>query len=122
MTLRQKQSKFARLVPRLIDFAYEQGYEVTLGDAWAFNFWLIMNLILSVLPESLEKKVRSRTHKLGSFHYNRLAIDINLFKDGRYLISTKSHESLGIYWESLDPECTWGGRWGDGNHYSYGEK
>jgi len=39
---------------------------------------------------------------------------------------------LGEYWESLDPECTWGGRWdmetkteghqGDGNHFSYGEK
>ena len=101
MTLRQKQSKFARLVPRLIDFAYEQGYEITLGDALAHD-----------------------GHIDGSFHYKKLAIDLNLFRDGRYLTSTKSHEPLGIYWESLDPECTWGGRFHnkDGGHYSYGEK
>ena len=121
MTLRQRQSKFARLIPRLIDFAYEQGYEITFGDAWAFNLWSIINLILDVLPENLEKKVRSRTHKLSSFHYDRLAIDLNLFKDGKFLTSTKAHTPLGIYWESLDPDCTWGGRRGDGNHYSLGE-
>ena len=32
-TLREKQSRFARMVPRLIDKATELGYEVTLGDA-----------------------------------------------------------------------------------------
>ena len=34
MTLRQRQSEFARLVARLIDHAHELGYEVTLGDAY----------------------------------------------------------------------------------------
>jgi len=87
------------MVPLLVLFAYEQGYEITYGDAAARD-----------------------GHKSGSFHYKKLAIDLNLFKNGRYLTSTKSHEPLGIFWESLDPECTWGGRWGDGNHYSYGEK
>lgn len=99
MTLRQQQSKFAKMVPLLVLFAYEQGYEITYGDAAARD-----------------------GHKSGSFHYKKLAIDLNLFKNGHYLTSTKSHEPLGIFWESLDPECTWGGRWGDGNHYSYGEK
>jgi len=99
MTLRQKQSKFASLVPLLILYAYAIGYEVTLGDAFAHD-----------------------GHREGSFHYLKLAIDLNLFRDGHYLTSTKSHEPLGVYWESLDPECTWGGRWGDGGHYSYGEK
>lgn len=69
MTLRQKQSKFAKMVPLLILFAYEKGYEVTFGDAWAHD-----------------------GHKDGSFHYKRLAIDLNLFRDGRYLRSTKAHE------------------------------
>lgn len=98
MTLRQKQSKFAKMVPLLILFAYEKGYEVTFGDAWAHD-----------------------GHKDGSFHYKRLAIDLNLFRDGRYLRSTKAHEPLGLFWESLDPDCSWGGRFDDGNHYSYGE-
>jgi len=96
MTLRQKQSKFAHMVALLILFTYEQGYEITFGDAWA-----------------------SSGHKEGSFHYKRLAIDLNLFLNGKYLINTEAHEPLGLFWEFLGG--TWGGRWGDGNHYSYGE-
>lgn len=96
MTLRQKQSKFAKMVALLILFAYEKGYEVTLGDAWA-----------------------KTGHCEGSFHYKRLAIDLNLFKNGNYLRSTASHEPLGLFWESIGG--TWGGRWNDGNHYSLGE-
>ncbi len=97
MTLRQRQSKFAKMLPLLILYAYEMGYEITLGDAWAHD-----------------------GHIKGSFHYKRLAQDLNLFKKGRFLRSTKSHEPLGLFWESLGG--TWGGRWGDGNHYSLGEK
>lgn len=96
MSLRERQSKFVRMVARLIDFATAQGYELTFGDAWA------------------------RTgHKQNSFHYSRLAIDLNLFRDGRYLDATEDHAPLGLYWESLGG--TWGGRFNDGNHYSYGE-
>ena len=96
MSLRQQQSIFAKKVALLILFAYEQGYEITLGDAWARD-----------------------GHKDGSFHYKRLAIDLNLFKDGNYLTETSDHEPLGLFWETLGG--TWGGRFKDGNHYSYGE-
>lgn len=34
MTLREKQSKFARMVADLIIKAYSLGYEITLGDAY----------------------------------------------------------------------------------------
>ena len=34
MTLREKQSKFAKMAAQLILKAYEMGYEVTLGDAY----------------------------------------------------------------------------------------
>jgi len=98
LSLRQKQSKFAHMVALLILHAEQLGYEVTLGDAWA-----------------------ETGHKTNSFHYSRLAIDLNLFKDGKYLTSTMSHQPLGLYWKSLDPHCSWGGDWNDGNHYSYGE-
>lgn len=94
MSLRQQQSIFAKKVALLILFAYEQGYEITLGDAWA-----------------------KTGHKDGSFHYKRLAIDLNLFKDGNYLTETSDHEPLGLFWETLGG--TWGGRFDDGNHYSY---
>jgi len=98
MTLREKQSKFAYMVHLLIVFIYENGYEITFGDAYATS-----------------------GHKENSFHYKRLAIDLNLFKDGKYLEKTDDHRFAGEYWKSI------GGSWGgdfpdpDGNHYSYGE-
>lgn len=97
----EKQNKFARMVPLLIQFAQMKGYYVTLGDVWA--------------------KAIDKRHRKGSFHFKRLAIDLNLFKNGKYLRSTKAHEFLGIFWESIGG--TWGGRFKkpDGNHYSYGE-
>ena len=96
-TLRERQSRFAFNVALLICFAYEQGYEITFGDAYA-----------------------KTGHKIRSKHYSRLAIDLNLFRDGKFLEETKDHEPLGEFWESLDEECIWGGMWGDGNHYQYG--
>jgi hypothetical protein len=99
MTLRQKQSEFARMVSLLIQYITLQNYEITFGDAWA-----------------------KTGHKKGSFHYQRLAIDLNLFKDGRYLRATKAHRKFGEFWESIGG--SWGGRFRskDGNHYSFGEK
>lgn len=98
MTLQQKQSQFVRMVARLIDFAWHSGYELTFGDAFAKS-----------------------GHSDASFHYRRLAIDLNLFRDGRFLTTTEDHAPLGHFWESLGG--TWGGRFKkpDGNHYSWGE-
>jgi len=93
LTLREKQSKFVRMIATLIQFAYEAGYELTFGDAWA-----------------------KTGHKEGSLHYVRLAVDFNLFKDGRWLATTEDHKKLGEFWESIGG--TWGGRFKDGNHYS----
>ena len=100
MTLGQKQRKFTRLVAMLIEFAYLKGYELSFGDAHATD-----------------------GHKVGSLHYSRLAIDLNLFLDGKYLRTAEAHLFLGEFWESLDDNATWGGRWKsqDANHYSFGE-
>lgn len=51
-----------------------------------------------------------------SAHKQKLAMDLNLFKDGRYLDTTEDHRILGEKWESMGG--TWGGRFNDGNHYS----
>ncbi len=58
-------------------------------------------------------------HIKGSFHYNGLAADMNLYIRGRYQRDTEAHLPLGEFWESLGG--SWGGHWGDGNHYSLGE-
>ena len=100
MTRREKQSLFARLIATLILEAYDRGYEMTLGN--------------TITPTGFK----------GSQHPKKLAMDLNLFIDGKYQRSTKAHEPLGIFWEGLHPLCRWGGRFsqGDGNHYELRHK
>lgn len=107
MTLRQKQSLFARLIAELILWAYEQGYEVTGGE------WLRPQAMVDIYAKDGRGSSRS-------VHPLKLALDLNLFKDGRYLSSTESHRPLGEKWKSMHPDCRWGGDFNrkDGNHYS----
>ncbi len=111
-SLREKQSAFVFLVAKLIEYAYANGYELTFGEAQrsheeALRLWHLGAGILD------------------SLHIIRLAIDLNLFKNGIYLTKTEEYEPLGVFWESLstaDYKCCWGGRFPspkqDGNHFS----
>lgn len=106
MTLGEKQRRFAGMVGRLIVFAYDNGYEITLGDAYRDP------RVHGDMGEKRGYGAASSLHKL------RLAVDLNLFKDGVYLTRTEDHAELGAFWESMGG--TWGGRFStpDGNHYS----
>lgn len=106
MTLGQKQRKFTLMVAQLIQWAYEKGYELTLGDAYRDP---------RVHGEVGAKKSYSSANSL---HKERLAIDLNLFKNQVYLTSTEDYLPLGEYWESIGG--AWGGRFSqaDGNHFS----
>lgn len=106
MTLREKQSLFAKFVAFLILEAEYLGYAVTLGEAYRS-------------PEEALRLAKAKKGIARSLHTQRLAIDLNLFKDGHYLSSTESHRPLGEWWEQQHAFCRWGGRFGDGNHYSF---
>lgn len=101
MTLGEKQREFSRHVALLILKAYELGYEITFGEAWRS-------------PEEA-----TRRGFPNSLHRDRLAIDLNLFKDGVYLTKTEDHRELGEWWEKQHELACWGGRFNDGNHYSF---
>lgn len=103
MKLGQQQKEFAKRVAFLILKAYELGYELTLGDAYRDP---------RVFGLKGEKKGYGSSN---SEHKVRLAIDLNLFKDGVYLTTTEDHRELGEWWESVGG--VWGGRFDDGNHY-----
>lgn len=105
MTLRQKQSLFVVLVAELIQFATSQGYELTFGEAHRS-------------AEEAARLAKLGKGIKGSLHTSRLAVDFNLFKDGKYLTSTEAHRPLGEWWEARHELCRWGGRFKDGNHYS----
>lgn len=94
-TLREKQSRFSQMLVQLLVEMMRRDYEFTFGDFY--------------------RDPRLYGHP-RSLHRMRLAADINLFKDGVYLIETKDHEPFGEFWEFIGG--TWGGRFGDGNHYS----
>lgn len=105
MTLREKQSLFARLVQLLLGYIHSEGYEVTLD-------WVYRPPEVAAYYASLGIGIRN------SNHTRKLAIDINLFKDGQWLRATEDHRKFGEYWETLHPLARWGGREADGNHYS----
>lgn len=106
MKLGKKQELFMRLLPRLIDKAHELGFEIRGGDLFRDPR---TNGVHGV------KKGYGRDK---SNHKLKLAIDLNLFKDGVFVRSTRGHEALGLWWESQNELCRWGGRFNDGNHYS----
>jgi hypothetical protein len=108
MTLRQQQTLFTLCVAKLIIRAYEMGFELTLGEAWR-------------PPEMAKLNAQSGKGIANSLHGDRLAIDLNLFKDGAFLSRSEDHKPLADYWKTLHPLCCWGGDFkpnADGNHYS----
>lgn len=109
MTLREKQSIFVLKVASLIRHANTLGYQLTFGEAYRS-------------PEEAARLAGLGRGIKGSLHTQRLAIDLNLFKNGTYLDSTEAYRPLGEWWERQStPEytCSWGGRFGDGNHFSF---
>lgn len=106
-TLRQKQSRFALGVALLIQKADDLGYEVSLGEAWR-------------TPEQAKWNASQGIGTVTSLHIERLAVDLNLYRDGEWLSKSEDHRPLGEWWESLGPDYRWGGRFKkpDGNHYS----
>ncbi len=99
MTLRQKQSLFAVLLAKLIVWIHMQEWDVTLGDGYVHD---------------------ARGHMPGSLHAVRLAQDLNLFDDGKWIKDGNDPRwtQIGEYWERLNPLCRWGGRFRDANHFS----
>ena len=91
------------MIADLIIFAYDNGYELTFSEAYR-------------TPEQAALNAKSGSGIKHSLHTQRLAVDFNLFKDGKYLTASSDHKPLGEYWESIGG--TWGGWFNDGNHYS----
>lgn len=106
-TLGARQRRFLPLVAKLIDFAYAQGYELSAGECYR-------------TPEQAALNAQHGSGIANSLHILRLAIDLQLFKDGEYLTNPSAYQFLGEFWEKLDPECAWGGRFKsvDADHFS----
>ena len=80
--LLDKQHSFSLMLGKLIIYLYEQGYKATFGDVYA-----------------------QTGHKNQSNHYLRLAADLNLFLDGKWLDKgepmSKAHNLAHDFWDTL---------------------
>lgn len=108
MNLSKQQQLFAKDVATLITYIFSQGYFCTLGEAFRTH-------------EQAQIYAREGKGIVDSLHCQRLAIDLNLFdKNGYYLNKTEDYERFGCFWESLDSQNGWGGRFKDtpdSNHF-----
>ena len=115
MRLGPKQRIFSWHGAGLIQYAYTLGFEIAIAYAY-----------------------RPTGGHPDSNHKRKLALDLDLFFNGRYQTTTAAHTPLGLFWEgksgwyipgqvhAVDKrrqsaeylEFAWGGRFGDGNHYS----
>jgi hypothetical protein len=123
-TLLQKQILFTKCLGELIRYAGEQGYEFTMGESHiATPRKGVANGVECPKCRHLFNRTGffdDKVHLTGGLHYDRLAVDMNLFIEGSYISdgAHKAWKDLGEKWESLDPLCTWGGRFRDANHFS----
>lgn len=95
LSLGERQELFARLFAKLLAKMHREGYETRLGHV-----------------HRTDPKYKRRCH------WYKLAGDVHLFKDGKYLTRTEDHARFGEWWERQHELARWGGRFHDGNHYS----
>lgn len=97
------------------------------GDKRRLFTRLIIQVIQKMIDDGFEPMIGrdGLNHMKNSLHYDGLAMDIDLTRDGEYLPDTESHRPFGEFWESLHPDCFWGGDGqkedgltNDGNHYA----
>ena len=111
MKLREYQSLFLLNVSKLIQYAFSlEGYELTGGEL----------LRPHEMQEIYKKDGRSKT--LDSYHLKKLAIDLNLFVNGKYITSDEDckmyYKPLAEYWKTLHPKNSSGYEWNwDFNHF-----
>ena len=108
MTLGQKQELFSRMLPIFYLYVQFLGYQIRSGDLFRSP------KVFGEMGESLGYGHRNSAHKM------KLAIDVNLTKDGVYLQgkdAEDAHNLLHDFWDMLGgaeriPH--------DLNHYSFG--
>ena len=104
-TLRDRQETFARTLALFLNWMLNQGYHWTMGDCWRSTDELLC--CQCGMPITYQELLRfnGRSKTLQSKHADRLAIDLNLFIDGK-MATPDQYRPLGEKWEQL------GGRWG----------
>lgn len=118
MSLREKQTAFAWKIADFLLWCKTEGYDITFGEVYR------------TIEQQQHYVQIGRSKTMHSKHLDRLAVDLNLFIDGK-LATAEQYRPLGEEWESRGGR--WGGRFGvnpddysakvgwDSNHFEMGD-
>ena len=132
MTLGERRALFTRLSAELLLRMRAAGFTPRLGEvarpgiaALLYGYSAsecdrISALVAAEFPALAAEvtKIRDVLGAKRSVHLDALAADVVLFRNGTLLGKTEDHEAFGVWWEAQHELCRWGGRFGDGGHYS----
>lgn len=126
------QREFTRHLTALQTKILADGFEFTLGEAYRSAEQAAINSLSlydrARIREMLETKYPVVAAAIGastsvgiknSVHRNRLAEDLQLFKDGIWLEDASHYIPFGAWWKIQHPAARWGGDWGDADHFSF---
>lgn len=101
MSLRDEQSAFVCDIVALLNFAWQQNFDVTFGEAQR------------TIEQQKLYVSSGRSHTMDSNHIRRCAFDLFFFDrpTGELVLDKKRLQVLGDYWESLNSKNSWGGNW-----------
>lgn len=99
MTLSEKQSVFTFNISRLIAWAFANGFTLTFGEVYR-----------TVEQQKIYFDT-GRSKTMDSRHIQRLAVDFNIFKDGKLINDPLIIQPIGEYWITLNTGNVWGGDW-----------
>jgi hypothetical protein len=121
VTLREQRVEFSKLLAVLVLWVSEQGdargdWEIALDE-------VAVHSPRAAWVGGERTAVTDAVHKHGSFHHQGLAADLNLYVGRKWITDggDPAWTLIGLKWEAMHGFCTWGGRWKDANHFSFGE-
>lgn len=121
--LSDKQRLFAHLFSAFLPALHRVGYQVTFGEFFRSDEQAQINALgetgrrqlvayIMNVPrfEPLAKAIANNTGNgiALTLHNDKLAADLNLWKDGK-LCTSGEYIEAGRLWKSLHPDCVWGG-------------
>lgn len=109
--LRKKQDRFLWCIQHLLTYIRVEHSHLTLSTGRARDIPEVQAILVKL----------GKSSTLDSMHPKGLAWDLNFFLGDYYLFSDKKKkdedfkmiEPIGAYWETLDKDAQWGGRWSD---------
>ncbi len=127
MTLGEQQERFTYLVHTLLGWLQANGYKVRMGECQRTMSQGLLNYYGGEVGYDSEKGLFIKpapkcSWTLNSMHLSKLAMDLHIFKNGKYLDTVEALRHVGNYWVLLDRQNLWGGDFPkkDAFHFQYG--